>query len=174
MTLRKTLLSFSAITVAAATFLLPQVAHADSISFQLTDAVQMAAPGSTVSFYGTVYSTGNTGTIYFNGADDGVDAPLVLDDSAYFNSFAYSLDPNSSTSGLLFTIAVPTGVSGAYDGHFAIFGGSDDQTYNNLASAAFEVDVNSTSPVPEPGAAWLLATGLLTVPFLVTRRSLMA
>ncbi len=169
MKLHKTLSSISVLTVALILLLLPQVAHADSIIFQLTDPVQTVAPGSTILFSGTVYTTGNAATIYFNGADDGVASPLSIDDTVFFATFPFSLDPDMSYTGPLFSITIPSNALGAYDGHFTIQGGADAQANNNLGSAAFEVDV--TSPVPEPGTILLLLTGLAAMPLLMGLRA---
>ena len=83
-------------------------------------------------------------------------SPLTLDHDGFFLGFPLSLNLGGSFSGLLFyriySITTPDGV---YSGSFTILGGPNGGSANDLASAAFQVDV------PEPGSILLLATGLL-------------
>jgi hypothetical protein len=147
-------------------------AFADTISLTLTDAVQTASAGSTVSFFATVSAPGtNGGTEFLNGDSFDVALPLVLDQSGFLAGFPLSLDPKDSFSGLLFSINLPSNVaSGPYTGSFEILGGADGSALDNLGSVDFEVNVAPTaSPVPEPGSLMLLAAGLPGVAFLVQR-----
>ena len=124
--------------------------------------------GGTVDFYATVIApAGNTATIYLNRDDNGVAGPLSLNDDGFWDNFSpLSFDPGQSYTDLLFTVTVPSGAYGAYDGYFTIYGGSDFSSDDQLATVPFEVDVAT----PEPGSVWLFSSGLLALMAFVAWR----
>lgn len=169
MTIRKTYQFIFVVAVAAAALLLAKPAQAESIIFQLSNPLQSVVSGGTVDFYATVSApVGNTATIYLNSDNNDVALPpgSVNDDGFWDNFFPLSIDPGQSYTSLLFTVTVPFGTYGAYDGSFLTYGGSDFGTLDLLATAPFEVDVIS----PEPGSIWLFSIGLLALAFVAGRR----
>jgi hypothetical protein len=168
MTIRKIYQFIFMVVLAAAALLLVKPAQADSIIFQLSNPVQSVVSGGTVDFYATVSAPlGNATTIYLNSDDNGVAGPLSLNDDGFWNNFfPLSIDPGQSYTDLLFTVTVPFGTYGAYDGYFTIYGGSDFSSDGLLATAPFEVDV----PTPEPGSVWLFSIGLLALAFVAGRK----
>lgn len=152
-----------ALFVLAATLLLSSPASADTISLNLANAVQTGTAGSTVSFFATVAAPGtNGGTVYLNGDNFNLDAPLTLNDDGFFLGFPLSLDAGDSYTGLLFTVSLSSNIaSGLYSGFFEILGGSDGGAQNTLQSVNFQVNVAPVaSAVPEPESLMLMAAGL--------------
>ncbi|MCU1323233.1 MAG: putative exosortase interaction protein [Acidobacteriaceae bacterium] len=155
--------SMLALFVLAAALLLSSPASADTISLNLTNAVQTGTAGSTLSFFATVAAPGtNGGTVYLNGDNSNLDSPLTLNDDGFFLDFPLSLDAGDSFSGLLFTVTLPSNIaSGLYTGFFEILGGSDGGSLDTLQSVNFQVNVAPVvSAVPEPESLMLLAAGL--------------
>jgi hypothetical protein len=165
MTTKKSLLSLFFLFLAAVLSLTP-AASADSLNFSLAQPVQVALPGSTLSFTATVTAPSTNGAaIFLNGDSDNVDSPLSLDDSGFFGSFPFFLNPGDSFIGTLFTIMVPKFTNqGAYTGFFSILGGSDDGASNVLGTVNFTVYA-----VPEPSTILLFSTGLSSFGLMARR-----
>jgi hypothetical protein len=157
MTMKKTVLSLSVFLLAA--FLPAAPALADTITLVLSKPVQAGAPGSTLTFDATVSAPLSNGAAVFLNFDnfgDTIPGPNTIDDSGFFLNFPLSLDPGDNFTGALFSVALPSNVAaGSYTGFFEIFGGSDADAANSLATVNFQI--NAT---PEPGSWVLLATGL--------------
>jgi hypothetical protein len=167
-------LSTFALFVLAATLLLSSRTFADTIGLSLNAPAQSGTAGSTVSFVATMLAPGtNGGTVFLNGDSFNVSSPLLLDDSGFFNDFPFSLDPGDSSSGTLFSIALPSNLAaGLYTGSFEILGGADSGAQDTIASVQDSpLNVAPTaSTVPEPESLMLLAAGLPGVALLVQRR----
>jgi hypothetical protein len=166
-------LSTFALFVFAATLLLSSRTFADTIGLSLNAPAQSGTAGSTVSFVATVSAPGtNGGTVFLNGDSFNVSSPLLLDDSGFFNDFPFSLDPGDSSSGTLFSIALPSNLAaGLYTGSFEILGGADSDSLDTLGSVDFQVNVAPmASTVPEPESLMLLVAGLPGVALLVQRK----
>lgn len=155
--IKKTVLSLSIFLLAI--FLPSAPAAADSISLMLSHPVQTGAPGSTLIFDATVSAPfANSATVFlnFDNFGDTIPGANSIDDSGFFLDFPLSLDPGDSFTGTLFSVTLPPGVApGSYTGFFEIFGGSNAEAVNPLATVNFQI--NAT---PEPGSWVLLATGL--------------
>ena len=153
--IKKTVLSLSLFLLAM--FLPTAPASADSITLVLSQPTLTGAPGSTLIFDATVSAPlANSATVFLNFDNFGDNIPgSTIDDSGFLN-FPLSLNPGGSFTGTLFSVALPPGVApGSYTGFFEIFGGSNADAGNPLATANFQI--NAT---PEPGTWVLLATGL--------------
>jgi hypothetical protein len=152
--------------VLAIFLMVPSLALADTLTLSLSNPVQSATPGSTLTFDATVSAPStNAAPIFLNSDNYTIDSPLTLDDSDFF-SFPLSLDPGDSYTGALFTITLPSVLApGDYTGSFEILGGADGSAFDTLATTGFQV-----SPTPEPGTMLLLATGLGLLAFVMHRK----
>lgn len=152
-------------------------AFADTLNLTLSDPIQSATPGSTVSFTATASAPSTNGaTVFLNSDNYNLDSPLTLDDDGFFLGFPYSLDPGDSFTGLLFSVEIPVDAAiGTYNGFFEILGGADGNSSDILSTVSFQVNTASANVVPEPRSIFLLATGCLGLIFLVggERRSLL-
>ena len=154
--IKKTVLSLSLFLLAM--FLPAAPAWGDSITLVLSQPTQTGAPGSTLTFDATVSAPlANSATVFLNFDNFGDNIPgSTIDDSGFLFNFPLSLDPGGNFTGTLFSVALPPGLAPAsYSGFFEIFGGSNAEAGNPLATVNFQI--NAT---PEPGSWVLLATGL--------------
>ncbi|MGA3068987.1 MAG: PEP-CTERM sorting domain-containing protein [Terracidiphilus sp.] len=136
-------------------------ARADAI-LDLTPSTLDTVAGGTVEFAGTLTNTGDA-DLYLNG--DVVILPypdLTVDDSPFFNNSPLFLSPGDAYTGPFIDVSVDGATPlGSYSGSYTIQGGSDSETFDNIAAEDFTVDVGS--PVPEPNTTLLLASGLATL-----------
>ena len=155
-----------AVFVLAIFLLMPSPALADTITLSLSNPVQGATPGSTLTFDATVSAPStNAAPIFLNSDSYTVDSSLSLDDSGFF-SFPPSLNPGDSYTGALFTITLPSDLAqGSYTGSFEILGGADGSTLDTLASTGFQVIAT-----PEPSTMLLSVTGFGLVAFVIYRK----
>jgi hypothetical protein len=144
-------------------------AKADSITITLDHPNQIAYPGETLQFFGTITNDTNT-TIYLNSDDPNLSDPsgvsFTLDD-LFFSNVPISLAPKgqagaSSGDIELFDIIASSPLLDplrAYPGTYTLFGGNDggaDTAQDNLGSASF-----SASITPEPATfSYLLLSAL--------------
>ena len=132
-------------------------AKADPLTITLAAPFQSGLGGDVLAFDATVTNTSDQ-VVYLNGDDYNLGAPLILDDSPYFDFYPLTLDAGDSYTGLLFYVDIPTGTPvGVYPGSFEITGGSDDSAGDVVGEADFDVYVT-----PEPSSFLLLGTGLIT------------
>jgi hypothetical protein len=127
---------------------------ASTISVTLDQALQIASPGSFLTFSGTITNTGSD-TVFLNGA--AVALPyfeLDYDLTPFFTLSPASLDVGDFYTGDLFTVAVSGAASpGDYFGSLSMQGGADSGSYDDLASESFQITVS-----PEPPTFMLLAS----------------
>ena len=143
-------------------------AHADTVTFTLTDPVQSVQPGGTVTFAATISAPlTNSNAVYLNGDTVTLQEPsgFTVDDSGLFANFPADLMPGDSVTGDLFSImAAPDELTGVYPAAYVLEGGADGQTFDLLGTDNFQVDVATSSSVtPEPSSIVLLATGFLGI-----------
>lgn len=143
-------------------------AFADTLNLSLSNPTQSATPGATVSFNATVSAPiANSATVFLNSDSFSVDSPLALNDDGFFFGFPLTLDPGESSSGLLFSVDIPSNAAfNTYNGFFAILGGADGNASDILSNVSFQVNTASPSAVPEPSSIFLLATGFMGIIFL--------
>jgi hypothetical protein len=170
MNIKKTALSFSIALLAS--FALAMPAAADTLDLTLSNPVQTAVPGATLTFDANASAPfSNTGTIFLNG--DNFNLTLngaTIDDSGFLTNFPFTLDPGVGVASTLFTVDLPSTIApGTYTGFFSILGGSDSGAQDTIATVNFEID--APSAVPEPGTWLLFATGLTLLAALLYHRS---
>jgi hypothetical protein len=155
-----------AVFVLAIFLLMPSPALADTLNLSLSNPVQAAKPGSTLTFDATVSAPStNSAAIFLNSDNFTIGSSLTLDDSDFFN-FPLSLSPGDSYTGALFTVTLPADIAyQTYTGSFEILGGADGSTFDTLATTGFQVRVT-----PEPSTMLLLATGLGLPAFVMYRK----
>jgi len=139
-----------------------RLAHTGSFDFTLASDTLSGAPGSVVTFNGTLTNT-SMADIFLNGVLSFIPPPdLTVDDQPFFLNTPLFLPPGESFTGELFNVNIgPQAAANTYHGHFTIQGGVDATTFDTLASANFSVQVTSPAAVPEPGTIALFVTGCL-------------
>jgi hypothetical protein len=151
-------------------------AKADTITITFDQPNQVALPGTTVEFFGTL--TNNTAsTIFLNGDAFNLNGLSFTTTDQFFNNAPISLAPGANSGDIeLFDISVASPLldaAGFYTGTYNILGGIDGDGQDVLETnpATFSVDTApATSPVPEPASIALLLTGASTLLLTATRR----
>jgi PEP-CTERM motif len=170
MKIKKTALSFPIALLAVLALAMP--ASADTLNLVLSNPVQTGIPDSTLTFDATASAPNtNSATVFLVGDNFNVTLDGATIDDSDFLTFPFSLDPGDSSSGPLFTVALPSTIApGTYTGFFEILGGSDPTLQDTIATVNFEID--APAEVPEPGTWLLLATGLALLAALLYNRSI--
>jgi len=135
-------------------------ARADAM-LTFTSPTLTTAPGGTVEFDGTLTNTGEV-EIYLNSDSFILMYPgLSVDDSPFLFDSPLFLLPGDSYSGPFIDVTADAGMSpGSYEGMFTIQGGPDPDSFDDLASEDFTLEVESTSATPEPSSILLFGAGL--------------
>jgi hypothetical protein len=137
-------------------------ARADVINLSLVSSTVTGAPGTTVTFTGTLANTSGA-DININGASLTL---ATFDPSASdltdFILNATGLLANGTSLGPVdfFTVTIPNAfATGLYGGTLTVQGGTTENDDANLATTNFQVNVQpaGSSPVPEP-STWGLVT----------------
>ncbi len=148
------------------------VAHADTVTFTLTNPTQSISgqDGGTLTYEVTASaSASNGGDVFLNGDSFNVGGTLTVDDSDFFTDAPVSLTPGDSETFDLFAVNVPADtIPGNYSGFFTVLGGADGGAGDMLGTVNFVTVVT-----PEPGSFILLGTGLSGLVGMVRRKRLM-
>jgi len=147
-----------------------EAARADA-TLTFTSSTLSIAAGGTVEFDGTLTNTG-TDDIYLNGDVVILNYPdLIVDDSILYIDAPLFLSAGDSYSGAFFDVTADAATpAGSYSGTYTIQGGADGDTFDDIATVDFTVDVGSTSTTPEPSPFLLMATGLAMIAVVRMRR----
>jgi hypothetical protein len=144
------------------------MARADAV-LTFTSPTLTVTPGGTVEFDGTLTNTGIDDLYLNSAAIDSLFPDLTVDDSPFFADSPLFLSPGDSYTGHFFDVTADAAtLPGSYDGAYTIQGGADSETFDDIATANFTVDVSS--PVPEPNPLILIATGLAMIALVGVRR----
>jgi len=136
-------------------------AYGGVLTFDLTATTLSVLPGGTIEFTGTLTNT-EANTVYLNG-DVAIllYTGLSLDDSPFFSNSPLFLLSGASYVGPFFDVtADAAAIPGSYTGSYTIQGGLDANTFDNVATRGFTVNV---AGVPEPKSYHLLMAGLLII-----------
>ena len=126
-------------------------AKADTISITLDKATQIATPGSTLAFYGTITNLSSS-TVFLNGDYFTLAGTGYIINDQFFNTVPISLAPGANSGDIeLFDVTAPASPA-ATSGNYGLTGGPDFNASNNLGSVGFNVN-----PVPAPEISSSLA-----------------
>jgi len=168
----KNKLTLAVMTVLLAVGLSSAVAHADTVTFTLTNPTQSISgqAGGTLTYEVTASAPGSNGAaVNLNGEVFTAGAPLTLDPSDFFANAPFFLNPGDSAIFDLFTVSVPADtLVGNYSGSFSVVGGATSDDVTDVLSTVNFVAVVT----PEPGSFLLLGTGLAGVLTTLKRKRL--
>ena len=186
----KKLKNYSKLFVATLGLLLGGVAaQADPLTITLTEDFLTAAPGSTVTFEGTVADNTHH-TVGLNGAFATLAPDFSYDPSQggsldnsdvdfidyFYNNFPLALTAGEVSSGgatipssdALFTVTIPVGTAvGVYAGQFEIQSGRNGNATYTAATVDYFVDV---VPTPEASSLLLMLNGLAGMAVMMRRK----
>ena len=148
------------------------VAHADTVTFTLSNPTQSISgqAGGTLTYEVTASAPASNGAaVNLNGDAFNVGGPLTVDDTDFFADAPFFLNPGDSDSFDLFAVNVPAGtIPGSYSGFFSVVGGAPGDLTDVLGTVNFVAVVT-----PEPGSFILLGTGLSGLVGMVRRKRMM-
>jgi hypothetical protein len=142
-------------------------ARAQYLDVTLSESTAVVTQGTTtVDFFATISNTTGS-TVFLNGDQFSISAPLLgLDDSPFNNNAPLSLNAGQSTGPFeLFDVSLSASTAlGTYGGNvFSILGGANGGSVTDLADTTFSVTVQAPSgtSVPEIDPRW--SFGALTL-----------
>jgi len=138
--------------------------QADSLSISFDSFSLIGAPGTSVTFAGTIQNSSGS-EVFLNGAGGSLPySELTLDVTPFFNFTPLSIPDGESYDGPLFAIAISAvALPGDYLGTFAIQGGQGSSTYDIVGTSDFQVTVSGTANVPEPASTLYVAVVILVL-----------
>lgn len=143
--------------------LLAAMSHAATVNVNLDSAPLSGAPGTALTFTGTLMNT-TSSTVFLNAAGINLAgfSPLNEDTGPFFTNAPLFLAGGASTPTIgLFAINIPNPfAAGQYQGTFTVLGGADGNAQNTLGSSNFTVQVTNGPTVPEPGSEVLFTLGI--------------
>ncbi len=139
------------------------------VNIELTVTTQDGPPGSVLTFSGTL--TNETSDVEYLNNLNFFDAGFTDSEDPFLSNAPLSLDANESSGPYdLFTVTIPSSFApGSYPSTVELVGGTDPSDNNELGSASYTVQVDS-SGAPEPGSAGLLLVGCAPLALLAWRR----
>jgi hypothetical protein len=145
-------------------------ARADA-TLTFTPSTLSTTPGGTVEFDGTLTNTG-TFDLYLNGDSFDLEySDLTVDDSPFIFSGPMLLSAGESFSGAFIDVTADAATpSGSYSGTYTIQGGTDANTFDDIAMEDFTIDIGAMTPISEPNPFLLLATGLAIIALVRSAR----
>lgn len=152
----KTLVLFAALALAVPAF-------CGTLGFSLNPALESGAPGGQVIFSGTLTNLAAT-DLFLTDISYAFTAPgdsyLTPDFNFFFQNVPGVLLEDESYSDVIFKISIAAGTpAGIYNGQVTFLGGDLEGSLDALGTADFQVE-----STPEPGAIWLIASGLAALP----------
>jgi hypothetical protein len=148
-------------------------AKADVVTITFDHPNQLASPGETLQFFGTITNDSNT-TVFLNNDDLNLSGLSLTTTDQFLNTVPISLAPSgqpgdSSGDIELFDVTVSNPLLDAqatYSGSYTLFGGIDGNAQDNLGSTPFSV-----TTTPEPSAIYLVLAAFLTILVPLSRKA---
>ena len=142
------------------------IAYADAIMTFTSSAINTVA-GGIVEFDGTLTNTG-TSDLYLNGDVVILNYPdLTVDDSPFFADSPLFLSPGGFYSGAFIDVTADAEtLFGSYSGSYTIQGGANSNTFNDIATTDFAINIDPSTITPEPNPFLLQISGLLILAVL--------
>jgi hypothetical protein len=109
--------------------------------------------------------------IFITGASGGADFELTVDPGAILSQAPIQILGGDRYTGTLFNLSASNvALPGFYFGWFALQGGPDQFSFDEIGSTGFSIEVKQPGAVPEPSSVLTIAVGLSAAFLLRARR----